>query len=179
MTNAWFWCIVAAGTVFLLWFTWWASVQEKRYHGIYRFFAFESNFILILLNFPVWFKDPFSPVQIVSWLILLLSIWMVAQGTYLLKSRGKSTGKLENTTRLIEQSLYAYIRHPLYASLLYLGWGAFLKSPESMAGLNLAAINTIALWATAKVEEREMLKKFGQAYAEYKKRTKNFIPWVF
>jgi protein-S-isoprenylcysteine O-methyltransferase Ste14 len=35
------------------------------------------------------------------------------------------------------------------------------------------------LLATALAEEGENLKRFGAAYADYKKRTRRFIPFVF
>jgi protein-S-isoprenylcysteine O-methyltransferase Ste14 len=38
---------------------------------------------------------------------------------------------------------------------------------------------TLFLLATAKVEESENVRYFGTAYAEYMKRTKMFIPFLF
>ncbi len=60
------------GTVFIMLFSWFLSIKYKRYHGIVRFFAFESVFILALLNYKYWFIDPFSVLQLVSWLLLIL-----------------------------------------------------------------------------------------------------------
>jgi protein-S-isoprenylcysteine O-methyltransferase Ste14 len=66
----------------------------------------------------------------------------------------------------------------LYSSLLYLGWGAFFKGPGFLTGA-LAAAVTIALVATARVEEGENLRKFGDAYADYMRETRMFIPYLF
>ena len=52
--------IIIAGTILIILFSWFLSVKYKRYHGIARFFAFESVFILVLLNIKVWFVNPFS-----------------------------------------------------------------------------------------------------------------------
>jgi hypothetical protein len=38
------------GSIVILFFSWFYSIKKKRYHGIPRFFAFESIYILILLN---------------------------------------------------------------------------------------------------------------------------------
>ncbi|MBI5008327.1 MAG: isoprenylcysteine carboxylmethyltransferase family protein, partial [Bacteroidia bacterium] len=59
--------VIAAGTVIILLISWFLSVKHGRYHGIARFFAFESVFLLFLLNYRVWFNDPFSPVHLLSW----------------------------------------------------------------------------------------------------------------
>ena len=74
--------------------------------------------------------------------------------------------------------LYKYIRHPLYSSLLFLTWGAFLKSP-SWLGSGLVAVAMVCLVATARVEEAENIEYFGPVYQEYMKHTKMFVPFVF
>ena len=66
----------------------------------------------------------------------------------------------------------------MYASLLFLGWGAFLKDPSTLAGL-LAVAASAALLVTAKVEEGENVKKFGGPYVDYMTRTKMFVPFLF
>jgi protein-S-isoprenylcysteine O-methyltransferase Ste14 len=66
----------------------------------------------------------------------------------------------------------------MYASLLWLAWGVFLKRPSASAlGLVLAA--TVCLLLTARAEEAEDLAFFGDAYREYMGRTRRFVPFVF
>lgn len=36
----------------------------------------------------------------------------------------------------------------------------------------------IALFFTAKIEEKEMIERFGDQYADYMKETKMFIPYL-
>jgi protein-S-isoprenylcysteine O-methyltransferase Ste14 len=103
---------------------------------------------------------------------------MALHGAFLLVKMGKPKGDLENTSKLVTTGLYGLIRHPLYASLVYLGFGAFLKQVTPVTIL-LVVINTIALFITAKVEEGEMLAKFGEDYRNYMNVTKRFIPFVF
>ncbi|MBN1938490.1 MAG: DUF1295 domain-containing protein [Candidatus Aminicenantes bacterium] len=173
-----FWIILAAGTLFLLVFSWFSSIREKRIHGYPRFFAFESVFVLILLNEKVWFRDPLSILQVLSWLLLLVSIVVVAAGFFALVKFGKPRdGNFEKTTRLVDRGIFRLIRHPMYASLLYLGLGAFLKEVRWLTGCVLA-VNIAASWATALMEEREMKMKFGEAYSDYMKKSKRFIPFV-
>ena len=164
-------------TIAIAWFTWWMSLRGKRYHGISRFFAFESIMILVLLNYHVWFKDPFSLHQVISWILLISSIIVALAGIWVFLIEGKPKGQVEDTSRLITTGLYKYIRHPMYLSLILAGFGVYLKDwgfPQWI----FALINLIALILTARIEEKEMLNKFGNDYREYMKKTKMFIPFI-
>jgi len=165
------------GTILIILFSWSFSIKHKRYHGIPRFFAFESIFLLVLLNIKVWFQSPFSLHQIISWILLILSAYVGLAGFLLLKRRGKSTGNFENTTILIKSGVYSLIRHPLYFSLFLLGTGVMMKDPD-LPALILGVINLIAVYLTAMTEEKEMVEKFGEPYREYMKETKMFIPFI-
>jgi protein-S-isoprenylcysteine O-methyltransferase Ste14 len=44
--------------------------------------------------------------------------------------------------------------------------------------LILALLNILSLYLTAKVEEKEMIKRFGLEYEKYMCTTKMFIPYV-
>jgi protein-S-isoprenylcysteine O-methyltransferase Ste14 len=168
---------VITGTIIIILFSWFLSIKYKRYHGIARFFAFESVYILVLLNYKVWFTNPFSPLQLVSWILLCLSIYVVITGYLLLKRDGKPDTNFENTSVLVKSGIYDYIRHPLYLSIFLLGTGVLLKDPGPVQ-LFLAIINLIAVYITARIEENEMIRKFGNGYKEYMKETKMFIPFI-
>jgi protein-S-isoprenylcysteine O-methyltransferase Ste14 len=140
--------------------------------------AWELLLVLLLLNADPWFRDPFSVRQIASWLLLIASGYLVVEGVRLLRKIGRPRDEIEGTTVLVVVGAYKYLRHPLYASLLFLGWGAFLKDTSLLAGI-LAVAASAFLWVTAKVEEAENVKKFGRDYVDYMKRTKRFVPFLF
>jgi len=165
------------GTIFIILFSWFLSIKYKRYHGIARFFAFESVYILVLLNLNVWFTDLFSILQIFSWILLTLSAWAVITGYLLLKRFGKADSNFENTSLLVKSGIYHYIRHPLYLSIFLLGTGVVLKDPGRLQVL-LGIINLVAIWFTARIEEQEMIAKFGDEYNEYMRESKMFIPFL-
>jgi protein-S-isoprenylcysteine O-methyltransferase Ste14 len=169
--------VVILGTLIIILFSWFLSIRYKRYHGISRFFVFESIFILAILNYNVWFRDPFSLLQIISWILMFLSIYAAVAGYLLLKRKGNPDNNFENTSVLVRSGIYGYIRHPLYFSLFLLGTGIVLKKPETVQ-LVLGVINTIAAYITARIEEKEMIAKFGDDYMAYMKETKMFIPFV-
>jgi protein-S-isoprenylcysteine O-methyltransferase Ste14 len=170
--------IFFAGTILIILFSWFVSIREGRYHGIPRFFAFEGILVLGLLNSSVWFRDPFSIPQIISWLLFIFSIYYACTAFSLFYRHGKPGRNFENTTRLVTSGLYQYVRHPMYSSLLFLGWGMFLKS-MTWQNIILIAIISIAIIITCKVEEKEMLKKFSEEYKIYLTKTKMFIPYIY
>jgi protein-S-isoprenylcysteine O-methyltransferase Ste14 len=165
----------------------WRSLKDVRSHGFYRFFAFELLLGLILWNAPLWWRDPFSWRQLASYLLGAISIGLAIEGFRLLKIIGRPAASrvesanlaFENTTSLVTVGAYRWIRHPLYASLLVLAWCAYFKNPLEPASIVLTLGASGFLLGTALAEEGENLKRFGAAYAEYKKRTRRFIPFVF
>jgi protein-S-isoprenylcysteine O-methyltransferase Ste14 len=163
-----------------------ASLAVPGSHGFYRFWAWLAILGLALLNVDIWFRDPFSWHQLISWPLLIISAILVIIGVRLLQQRGEPDAQrddvplvaFEKTTTLITTGTYGYIRHPLYSSLLFLAWGIFFKDPSWLGGL-LALAATLSLVTTARVEESENLRFFGPAYREYMKQTKMFVPFLF
>lgn len=143
-----------------------------------RFIAFESLISLVFLNAGDWFLFPGSARQILSWVLLLISIALAGIGFRSLKNRGRPEGDFEDTTRLITDGIYRYIRHPMYASLVFFAAGAFLKAP-SWVGALLVAANLLGVEFTARIEERHNLDRFGEEYSQYCRLTKKFIPFIY
>jgi protein-S-isoprenylcysteine O-methyltransferase Ste14 len=173
------------GSIPLLYFSR-ASMKKPRSHGFYRFLAWEAILALVILNLDFWFVDPFSLHQLISWLLLLISIFLLVQGVYLLKEFGQpDSGRtdsdlfvFEKTTRLVTTGIYSYIRHPLYSALLFLAWGTFFKEINLASGV-LVLLATVFLLATARADEAECLHYFGSEYQAYREHTKMFIPYLF
>lgn len=167
----------ATGTILIILFSWFVSIKHGRYHGFPRFVAFESILLLILLNISPWFTKPFSPLQIISWILLGASILYAVWSLVLFFRHGEPRDHFEDTTKIVETGIYKYIRHPMYASLLLLGTGTFLKS-ISLVTVILALVNLAALFLTCKIEEKEMIGRFGDEYKSYMKRTRMWIPYL-
>ncbi len=89
----------------------------------------------------------------------------------------KNLYHFEKTAELIKSGLFRYIRHPLYGSLLFLTWGIYLKQ-TTMSLLVISVLSTIFLIITAKIEERENIRFFGDEYREFIKETRMFVPFL-
>ena len=163
-----------------------SSLWNFRSHGFYRFFAWVIILCMIWMNIEFWFYEPFRLHQIISWILLIISLPFLIWGVQLLRKAGKSdVGRtdptlvgFEKTTELVTEGIYSYIRHPLYSSLLFLAWGTFFKMPSWVGGC-LAVIASFFLTMTAKVEEAENINFFGDSYRQYMKQSKMFIPFLF
>lgn len=148
------------------------SLKNFHSHGFYRFFAFELLLALILLNSPVWFREPFSPRQRVSWFFGIASIALVIEGFRLLRVIGRpsyassedANFSFESIIVLVTIGAYRFIRHPLYASLVALDGCAYLKNPSSATCIMLALGGMMYLLATAVAEETENLAKFAKSF---------------
>ncbi len=164
-----------------------ASLRAPGSHGFFRFFAWEFILALVLLDIAVWFRDPFSWYQVISWVLLVVCFVPLVLGVRTLTTRGRPVERraddasllaFEKTSTLVTTGIYHYIRHPLYSSLLILAWGVFFKDPSLPGGL-LGAAATLALIATAKADEAECTRFFGPAYTAYKQQTRMFVPFLF
>lgn len=79
--------------------------------------------------------------------------------------------------RLVQNGIYAIIRHPLYTSVMAaaLGWALVWQSwPALLVGLALIPL----LDLKSRREERWLREQFPE-YSEYAKRVHRFIPWVY
>ena len=160
-------------SLLLVGFTLW----RKHRYRFFRLMAFECLLALVFVNSEYWFQSPFSIRQLFSWAFLVGSLLLALHGFWVLRTFGAPERDLEETTQLVVVGAYRYIRHPLYGSLILCGIGAILKS-ISIIGLSLLGSLIGFLYATAKVEEKDNLQKFGEAYQTYTQNTRMFIPYL-
>lgn len=165
----------------------WRSLLHRRRHGFTRWLAWEGILALILLNSGVWFTGQYTAEQLFSQLLLMLSLLVVLLGVVQLKRHGRAGADsrndpalfaFERTAVLVNTGIYAWIRHPMYLSLMLLGWGAAVKRLDWLT-LGLALFVSGCLYVTARRDERECLEFFGDAYARYMQGTRRFIPFVW
>ena len=78
---------------------------------------------------------------------------------------------------LVEGGAYSLVRHPIYAGLTFaaVGWGLLWRSPATLA---LAAGLLVFFDVKSRREERWLVKAFPR-YAEYRRRVRKLIPFVY
>ena len=162
------------------------TIFKVRSHGFYRFLSWECILWLLANNYSTWFVNPFSLKQIISWILLISTIYPLVAGVILLMKAKDSEKRreeaelypFEKTTELVTTGVYKYIRHPLYSSLLFLTWGIYFKN-TTLTLLLVAFASSVFLYITGRMEERECVAYFGEKYREYMTKSKMFIPYLF
>ena len=76
---------------------------------------------------------------------------------------------------LLERGPYRFIRHPIYLSLMLVGAG-FIPLALNLGMLPLFFVFTAVMYPER--EEAELIKLYGDAYREYRKRTGRFLPKI-
>lgn len=78
---------------------------------------------------------------------------------------------------LVQNGIYALVRHPLYTSVILVsaGWALFWRS--SVAAI-IVVLLAVILDAKSRLEERWLREKFPD-YADYARRVRRFLPWIY
>ena len=76
---------------------------------------------------------------------------------------------------LLTEGIYGKIRHPRYVEtiLFVLAYALF---GNYLAGYVVSLMTTVCLYPIVLLEERELLERFGEEYAEYTRKVPRFIP---
>src|SRR6185295_18271055 len=77
---------------------------------------------------------------------------------------------------LVTWGPYRYVRHPIYTAMATMFIGTALVAPfAAIPGAVFIAYTVFS----ARREEQDMQRKFPDAYAEYRRRSKFFVPFLF
>ena len=83
---------------------------------------------------------------------------------------------MQEDHKLVTSGPYRYVRHPSYLAYFIMFFGLFLLLLSLIALVPLIAIPGYARLTTH--EEELLVKRFGDAYVKYHKRTGRFLPKV-
>lgn len=75
---------------------------------------------------------------------------------------------------LVRHGLYAYVRHPIYASGLVILFGFILLRPKRTV-LTASAVIAVWLLVQARLEEIDLVQRLPE-YREYMRQVPRFIP---
>lgn len=79
------------------------------------------------------------------------------------------------TPVLITTGLQGRVRHPLYLGILLAVWGYGLVRP-SVANLIFVGVTTLYIPIGVYLEEKKLLRQFGEAYARYRAQVPMLFP---
>jgi protein-S-isoprenylcysteine O-methyltransferase Ste14 len=134
--------------------------------------------------FVVWSAGAYSPEDLASWRLAAffpLAIGALALIWTAIPALGKQwrlKAGVNVDHELIQTGPYRYLRHPIYASMLalLLATSALIARPRPfMLGLALFVAGTEI---RVRAEERLLAGRFGDRYAEYRRRVRAYVPFV-
>jgi protein-S-isoprenylcysteine O-methyltransferase Ste14 len=130
-----------------------------------------------VLTGPDWPQGHSTALQAIGGVLVVVGVIVGVLGLRAL--RGAMTGPLlaERASHLVEDGMYALMRHPIYAGqiLITLGW-SLLRS--SFATLLLSLMYAVFLDLKGRREETVLSERFSQ-YADYARRVRRFLPGVY
>lgn len=75
---------------------------------------------------------------------------------------------------LVRDGIYKYSRHPQYLGIILLSTG-FLVCWPTLLALAMWPVLLLAYYKLAKMEEQELVQKFGKRYEDYKRKVPMFL----
>jgi protein-S-isoprenylcysteine O-methyltransferase Ste14 len=125
---------------------------------------------------------------VIRWIIIILllvtgltyGIWSVTIQNIVGQGGPLEIGNMEispKTKNLVVSGPYKNTRNPMLFGtfLIYLAFSLYLNSLTSI--VLVCAIFVFMLTVVVKMEEKRLLKDFGNQYEEYRKKVSMFIPW--
>ncbi len=126
--------------------------------------------------------------SIIKWIIIIIflvigliyGIWSVIIQNTIGEGGPVEIGNIEispKTKNLVVSGPYKNTRNPMLFGtfLIYLAFALFINSITSV--VIVCAIFVFMLTVVVKMEEKRLLKDFGNQYEEYRKKVSKFIPW--
>src|SRR5689334_22772963 len=167
---------------------WFKRFMQRRLGNRYKYYSFTySIFAALTLTGILIFQLSMQSrllyvaprwVSLLLWLPVLagLLIMVVVIKKYFFSLSGISVFyKHQPPVALELGGLNRYVRHPLYLGTLLFVWGIFFVFPY-LNGLLACIVITLYTVLGAILEEKKLVKQFGEQYVLYKKQVPMLIP---
>jgi protein-S-isoprenylcysteine O-methyltransferase len=116
--------------------------------------------------------EPFGVV------LLFVGIGLDIAGRLSLRKFYSETVRIRPDHKLITHGVYRFIRHPIYLGVLLYAFSLPLIL-QNLLGFLITMALTPMLIIRIRLEEKVLADRFGQEYAEYARKTKRLIPYVY
>jgi len=147
-------------------------VETGSMTGFFILFYLLIRFRIGLLELPEIYAYILKPAGLV---IIILGCYVNIKGRKELGKNWANQVTIYEDQQIINTGVYRYVRHPLYASLIWMFYGACLVYPNYLAFLSNTMIFVPFMYYRAKQEEKLLMEQFDE-YGNYKKSTGMLFP---
>lgn len=152
--------IVETGTMFLFFFLFYALIRFK------------------IGQFDFHFIPPRILLLVIGALILLVGCFVNIKGRLNLGKNWSNQIKIYKDHSFVSSGVYSLVRHPLYASIIWMFFGASLIYVNYLAFLSNLVVFIPFMYYRAKQEENLLMKEF-EDYKNYQIKVGMFFPKLF
>ncbi len=117
-------------------------------------------------------------LTIIGVMVLIVANILLWFSHHDLRSNWTPTLAIKKEHKLVDNGVYKFIRHPMYAAHIYWALGQMAILPNWIAGLSLIIFQFLLLISRIKDEENMMIEQFGDEYTDYMKRTGIIFPKI-
>lgn len=164
----------------------WSKRSRRRESfgtGVWHTLAFVAAFVLIsahdlrlgMLYHPLMpYVRPFYGIGLFLTVAgLAFSVW----ARFFLGSNWSASVQVKDRHELVRSGPYRFVRHPIYTGILIAFLGTALAQDQWRSALAFVLLLAGIVYKL-RLEERWMIETFGDAYRDYRKRTRALIPFV-
>ena len=170
-----FWLVVHPAIGF------WRRHPRACYYGLLPVLALATGASL-WLPYEWWLATRFTQ----HWLAALGGLGLIAIDLWLMRRVERELGwrvlvglpelmPASNRATVAAEGIYARVRHPRYLGMILSWLGAVLLSGSTRLLVLVVVLIGLALTVT-ELEERELLKRLGEPYADYRRRVPRLVP---
>ena len=141
-----------------------------------RFTSLVGHFILVLALVGLVIERSLLATGYFSITVQLMAVMLMVWARITFGRRSFHAAANPTEGGLVTTGPYAFIRHPIYASILYFLW-AGVFSHLSVINVLFAAIGTVGVSVRIYAEEHLLILQYPE-YADYAARTKRVIPFL-
>ena len=141
----------------------------------YEFLVFSGN-NSVLSSLPVQFQFLSLFFLQLAGLVLSFTGYFLFVWSVIARGRYSVSWEMPEDQKLVTWGPYRYVRHPSYLGYFLMFIGFFFLWPSVFALFPLLAIP--GYYKITFEEEKLLAKRFGDAFAEYQKKTRRLIPKI-
>jgi protein-S-isoprenylcysteine O-methyltransferase Ste14 len=163
------------------------SVMKKKYKYyriLYSLFAFISLSAIVVYHLSIntiilWNVQAVEVIISIAGIITGGFVMIFFAKKFFFELSGADVFmETKRSETLIKESLYNYVRHPLYTATLLLIWSIFFLHP-SLNNLISGLCITIYTIIGIHFEEKKLISNFGESYIQYRSETPMLIPDLY